>query len=439
MANIHFILHSKGKKTEKTYEKTAQPIYLCYRFGQNDKFIYPVGFKCIPKNWNPKEYRIRNFADITDKDKINNFLNELETVSESFITDTKISKKELTKNDLKTFINNYLHPPKLNENTLFGFFEIFVNQAATRTNQKTGQTVSYKTIREYKRTFEYLKGFAKKKGKEIDFQNIDLDFYQEFTEYLQSEASKKKNGTIIRLSANTIGHKIQSLKAVLNEATEKGINKNQFYKSSKFKAVTEDNENIYLSESELEQIRLHDFSNNERLERVRDLFLMGAWTGLRFSDLTRITPDNIRDNRIFIEQKKTTKPVIIPCHPVFMILWNKYNGNPPRTITNQKFNVYIKEVCKEAKIKEPFHKGITKGGKRITTKYEKWELVSSHTARRSFATNQYKSGFPAISIMQITGHKTEKAFLRYIKVTPEDHATLLEMHWRKQNNHLKAI
>jgi len=118
MANIHFIIHSKENRTKETYKKTAQSIYLCYRFGKNDKLIYPTGFKSLPKHWNPIEYRLRNTSDNSDKDKINNFLNELETVTESFITDLKISKKELTKYELKKFIETYLHPPKLNEETV---------------------------------------------------------------------------------------------------------------------------------------------------------------------------------------------------------------------------------------------------------------------------------------------------------------------------------
>ena len=84
-------------------------------------------------------------------------------------------------------------------------------------------------------------------------------------------------------------------------------------------------------------------------------------------------------------------------------------------------------------------KSITKGGKRCTSIYEKWQLVSAHTARRSFATNLYKSGFPSISIMAITGHKTESSFLRYIKVSKEEHAKLLMLHWQKNGNLLKVL
>ena len=440
MANIHFILHSKEKRTEDTYEKNPQPIYLCYRIGKNDKFIFPVGFKTIPKHWNPKAYRLRNVTDNTDKDKINNFLNELETVTESFLTDLVINKKEITKNELKKFLQNYLHPSPINEKTFIGHCQKFINEIDSRTNSKTGQLIGYKTKRDYKRTFEFIKEYQKVKGKDIDFQDIDLDFYQDFTEFLQNGASKNKKGEIVKLSTNTISHKIQSLKAMLNDATDKGLNKNMFYKSPKFKAVKEESESIYLTVKELETLEKHDFSKNERLDKVRDLFLFGAWTGLRFSDFTRITNDSIDKNgRISIKQQKTGKPVIIPLHPTVKKIWSKYNGILPQTISNQKFNDYIKEVCELCKIKDAFHKGITKGGTHTSTKFEKYQLVSSHTARRSFATNMYNSGFPSISIMNITGHKTEQAFLKYIKVTPEDHAKLLEMHWEKQNRILKVV
>ena len=99
----------------------------------------------------------------------------------------------------------------------------------------------------------------------------------------------------------------------------------------------------------------------------------------------------------------------------------------------------MKEVCKIAEINDRVLKSITKGGKKQTTMHEKWELVSSHTARRSFATNLYNSGFPAVSIMQITGHRTESAFLKYIKVSKEEHAKMLMTHWQKNGNLLKVM
>jgi integrase len=99
----------------------------------------------------------------------------------------------------------------------------------------------------------------------------------------------------------------------------------------------------------------------------------------------------------------------------------------------------LEKVAKEAKIEWIFHKRNTERGFAKSKAYKKHQLISTHTARRSFATNLYKTSFPAISIMQITGHKTEQAFLKYIKVTPDEHARMLIEHWEKRNQHLKIV
>ena len=96
-------------------------------------------------------------------------------------------------------------------------------------------------------------------------------------------------------------------------------------------------------------------------------------------------------------------------------------------------------MCQIVGINEPVHKGITKGGQKITKKYKKYELVTAHTGRRGFATNLYKQGFPALSIMQITGHKSEQSFLKYIKVTPREHAEKLKEFWNNRGEHLRKV
>ena len=235
---------------------------------------------------------------------------------------------------------------------------------------------------------------------------------------------------------NTIGHKIQTLKVWLNEATFKGINTNNQYKNQRFRAITEQTDSVYLSVKELEQIYSTD-CKSERLNKVKDLFLVGAFTGLRFSDVTSLTKENIKGSTISIEQHKTGKRVAIPLHPIVIDIWRKYGEKLPKPISNQKFNEYIKEVCKLAGIDSIEQKNITKGGFRVRQSFKKYELITSHTARRSFATNLYLSGFPAISIMPITGHTTERAFMRYIRVTPEQHAELLRKHWIDNGQYMK--
>jgi integrase len=98
----------------------------------------------------------------------------------------------------------------------------------------------------------------------------------------------------------------------------------------------------------------------------------------------------------------------------------------PRSVSNQKFNLYIKEVCQMAGLSQ-------KGRLENQPEQELWQCVSSHTARRSFATNLYNEGFPVLDLMKITGHRTEKAFLQYIKITNEDAAVKLNEHNKKKD------
>lgn len=366
MANVTF-------KLRRPNDKTPQIIYLVCRFGQNEKLAYSTGLKILPTYWNKEKMRVRNLVEALGKDLINNYLNELYTASDLHITELKTKGKAVTKDALYKFLQNYTNKTQdSEENTLHGFIKAFLKRNKTRINPNTGKIISYKVQREHERTYELLQNFEKAKNKSIhfDFEDINLDFYTDFTAYLQS----------LKLSVNTIGHKIQTLKTWLNEASERGVNKSQQYKSHRFKAVIEETENIYLSSSELEKIYTHKFTS-EKLIRVRDLFLIGAFTGLRFSDFTNITADNIKEGNLHIEQQKTGKTVSIPLHPIVLEIWTKYGGELPKVISNQKFNEYLKDVCKEAEINSIEQKGITKGGIRIKQNYEKWQLVSSHCRR----------------------------------------------------------
>ena len=139
-------------------------------------------------------------------------------------------------------------------------------------------------------------------------------------------------------------------------------------------------------------------------------------------DNERLRPEDIHDGIITQKQMKTNEVVSIPCHPKVAEIIEKYHGAPD--IPAQSLNSCIKEICREAGICERI--GIRRHGAAETTYYEKWELVSSHTARRSAATNMYKAGIPTIAIMKITGHKSERVFMDYIKVSGEENARMLK-------------
>ena len=337
----------------------------------------------------------------------------------------KARNEELTK-WLETIIDKHWHPEKY-RTTLFTFVQSFIDQAETRPNPKTGRPVCYKMRREYEVSFKYLKDYASEKKKNIDFKDIDLAFYNDYVQFLQKQ----------KLAVNTIGKKVQTLKIFLNAAKEENKNPYDYYRSKKFISMTEESDSIYLNETELAAIYNVDYSSDPETDKIRDLFLVGCWTGCRFSDISQITPESISEGMIHLKQYKTGKKVVIPLHHIVTAILNKYQGILPQPVSNQEFNRELKKIAEKAGIKEKTHKAITKGGIRTSTAYPKYKLVTTHCARRSFATNLYKSGFPTISIMAITGHSTEKSFLKYIKVTPEEHARKLQEHWG--NQHLKVV
>ena len=401
-------------------------IYIRLKEGRSVDMTAKSGKFVFSDNWNNKSGSIRTIADINNKDEFINDLKELKRyIEDEFLKVT--NKSNPGKDWLKINIDRYWNPEKYEEKkvTLFDFIESYIQISRDRVNPATGKKISTSTLKKYGTCYFHLKKFAKKKKRQIDFNDITIKFYYDFTKYLTKDCN---------LATNSIGKHIAILKGFMGAATEQGLNTKTDFKSRSFKIVTEESEAIYLNEKELDKLWGFDFSNNIRLEKIRDLFLIGCWTGCRFSDLVSVNSQNIKDGFLYLEQEKTGHKVTIPLHPVVKEILEKYDGTLPRMLSNQKFNDYIKEVCQLAEINSVESKSITKGGIRITERFKKWQMVSSHTARRSFATNLYKSGFPSISIMAITGHRTERSFLKYIKVTPEEHAKLLQQHWLKNSN-----
>ena len=416
-------------------------IHLVIRWN-NNRLVYPTKESINPKHWETTKGK-RNFQRAKETKQFPTYpefnarLNKIEEdagdVFRRYGNDNQHSQPTIE--ELRELLTLKFNPDSNNKRLdLFKFIEKFIEEAKSRVNDKTGKTFSTGTICVYNNTLRILQEYKQAKHKRIDFNTIDLDFYHEFTEYLTKEQG---------FANNTIGKHIKTLKTFLNEATERGVNTSIAYKSKRFRVITEQTDSIYLSEKELEELYDLNLSNNERLDRVRDLFLVGCWTGLRFSDFSSITPENIKGDFIEIETKKTAEPVMIPIHQTVKKIMAKYEGKFPNSlppaISNVKMNLYLKEFGNKdfKKHLESLHvttsMNITKGGLNVSTNYKKYKLITTHTARRSFATNLYLSKFPAISIMRITGHKTEKAFMRYIKITPDENAKLLQLHWADKN------
>lgn len=398
-----------------------QTVYVTARFGRNEKLMYATPLKVERMFWDSDRQRVKPSRYCPYRDSVNYALDGIADVLGGYIMETTHTGGAVTKETLREVLDVHFGKARRKAGTFHEFFREFIETNEQRVNSRRGgQSITYRTKRRYICTLEYIKEYEGANGKVLEFDDIDTTFLESFVAFLQTK----------RLATNTIANKVSDVKAVMGAAFERGVTTNARWKS--FKKATEQSDAVALDGEELERIRKCNLSRHPRLARIRDLFLMECWTGLRFSDIMSLCAENIKDDVIVIQQRKTDSYVTVPVHPVFREIWERYGGIPIQ-ISNQKFNKRIKDVCKAARINAGVIKSITKGGRRETAKYRKWELVSSHTGRRSFATNLYKSGFPSISIMSITGHKSESAFLKYIKVGKEEHVRMLSEHWRKES------
>jgi integrase len=310
-------------------------------------------------------------------------------------------------------------PEKL---TFFPWVEKFIEECANgeRTIPRTGKRYSLSSTKNFTKTLNHLRAFQKKTKYTIDFDKIDLHFYQKLIKYLNDQGK----------ATNTKGGIIKYVKVFMRQSMKDKMHTNTIFQDEEFVKPVEESENIYLTLDEIQRIYSLDLSARAGLDRVRDAFVIGCYTGLRFSDLNQLRAENFINDGQFVRvtMQKTDKPVFVPLNPQIQAILAKYKGVPPRILTNQKMNEYLKEVAQLAELTEKVTMSQTKGGLKVTKTLNKWELVTTHTARRSFATNAYKEGVPTIDIMRLTGHRTESSFMKYIKVTNEEVAYRMAEH-----------
>lgn len=407
---VHFRLKPADKNGTRT-------IYLEFLYNRQ-RLFYSFGQRVKPQDWNSGKQRVKNKQTTTADGKfaLNELLDNLKRVCERTYNESiknGIPAPEVLRAALEAFINQN-HNDDPGKPTLYTLADRFVKGEI----KNKGKEKSQASINNYAAVLKHLKEFEIHSKYKVDFDTITLDFFYTYVTYLQK---------VKKLAVNTVAKDISILKVFMGEGVDLGYTTNMQFKHKKFAFNEEETDQVYLTEDELH--RLYKFElKSKKLEQVRDLFVFGAWVGLRFSDFSNIKPENIvqidGDHYIKIVTQKTKDLVIIPCNPVVLDIFNKYSRNTnklPKTLSNQKFNDYIKEVCKEAEMTE-------KGRLNSRPDVMLWEAVSSHTARRSFATNYYLQGFPTIDLMKITGHKTERAFLKYIRVSKEATAKRMAAH-----------
>jgi integrase len=262
-----------------------------------------------------------------------------------------------------------------------------------------------------------LKEFEKQYRRRLDWSNFDYKFYTDYQTFQYNT-----NGN----SQNLFGKRIAQIKAILNNATKLGLNKYSFFKE--FKVLKTKSKKQYLNEEEIQLLLNFDLSDHKRLEKVRDIFLVCCYTGVRFSEYKNLKQENIELGKngksINYYSKKTKKYVHTICNEKTLDLLKKYQFDLPH-ISGQKYNEYIKEVCELAGIDNEILVHSYKAGKAISFKKKKYELIASHTARVSFVTNLHNNCISSSLIKTLTGHSNESMVNNYVHTTAKESIDLI--------------
>ena len=334
-------------------------------------------------------------------------------------------EEEAKKMNLNRFIDEYLRDIKNG-----------------RRQSDRGKAFAPATIVAITQTMTQFKGFQKAKKRQYNFDDIDLEFYKDYTAYLN-----KRNYSI-----NSVGKCIKQLKTIMSLAEAEGYHHNAKYKDKRFKGTRVDVDSIYLTREELEKIMAvpsDTLSPGKQL--ARDIFMIGVWTAQRVSDYNNLQPEDFHTTTkrwiedipdpehpgqttaviktkeityVDIRQQKTGAKVSIPCSTELKAILEKYNYNIPH-LPDQDINRYIKEIGRLAGITEEVEIESTKGGKSTLERIPKNQLIHSHTARRTGATLMYLAGIDIYDIMKVTGHASPEILKKYIKADSLDVAEKL--------------
>lgn len=409
MATVNFLYRS-------TRDESGLTLRLLYRHNGKDCVYATKTKEKVTKYYWIKQHNT-NTRDVVLQNQINEVRTNLSKLSKYVLDSFDKSNPELiNKSWLQELVKRYYSPTIVNNNypkSLLPFINVYVS---SRKNEITLASVKKFNVIKHK-----MQRLEKYRGAEILIKEINENFKIEFEKYYLEH----------NYSQNTMQREFSLIKTICKYAKSKGIETHPELDLLKFKR--EKTEKIYLNEKEIECIsNLNDNKLHDYLINARDWLIISCYTGQRISDFMRFSKEMIREENgkqlIEFTQKKTGKEMTVPIHPKVVEVLEKRNGDFPRPISDQRYNDYIKEVCKIAEIDEIISgkKQLNIAGKNeqqqirsIKGKYPKYELITSHIGRRSFATNFYGK-IPTTYLIYVTGHSSETMFLNYIGKSNKD-------------------
>ncbi|MBF9239282.1 site-specific integrase [Hymenobacter sp. BT683] len=373
----------------------------CYLEGQRKKIYLPT-LTVKPEQWDAKaqKYR-RNYAGFSDA---NHLLKKLAEGLEAAHLQHTAKGKVTTVEDLRAVAARFTsgkqdQPPA-------GLLEHLDSWIESAKRDRAPSTIkAYNTLR------QHLIAYSKLRRLRLEFASLDVAFCEAFKSYLLKTLS---------MGNASVNNQVKNLKVFLGQTFEQELHGYAHFKRfRKMEAVAP--EVVYLTAAEKARLFALPLAHIPYLEQTRDIFLFECETGLRFSDVLALRAEQVTNDSLVLTTQKTGDLLKVPLSPVAQGILKRYagraDGRALPVISNQKTNAHLKTLGKLARIDAPTTTSQHKGSERVATTRPKYELMGTHTARRTFVTLALEGGMRPETLMRITGHKDYKMLHRYLKIT----------------------
>ncbi len=393
MASARFYLERRKESNGQVREDNI-PIYLYFSY-EGRRFQYYTGERISLTNWDEKRQRAKpSYPGSLELNQYLELISEKahkiyrESRLQGFIPTVEFFKDSFKKKEAQRSKNFYDH------------FQAFLESKKAHASEAS--------IRKYRQNLNHLRRFSQLRKYTLEFDSINDDFFNKYVDFFIHNLGHTNN---------TINRNVKTLKTFLNWATKHGYNTKLEFKNFSYRGY--EGEIVHLTYEELMYLYRLEL-NNERLDKVRDAFCFGCFSGLRYSDIKNLKKENIQYGFIRSYSIKTKDQLDIPINQFMQEILNKYRDNPTQycipVMSNQRMNDYLKELGKLAQFMSPINIVRFQGSERIEQVYLKYELLSTHVARKTFVTIAYQKGIPTETIMKITNHKKHDTMKRYLKI-----------------------
>jgi integrase len=390
-------------------DSSTAAIFLKYTFAPGQRITYFTGERVEKKNWDADKQRARrNSIRVTD---INDKLDDIEKAAKKAVRESRLFERPLTKETLKKALDTAAGKAII-ETGFFDHFEAFVRSESRLKSWTTGTLKKVQTVKGQLEAFEQWKQKSNR-NYHINMSQVDERFINELIEFWLTEYN---------LRNSTIQVNIKWLRWFLQWCVKKGLT-NEAYKSITVNLKQTSNKVIYLDMDEIRYIVTAPIpEGKEYLLRTRDIFVFQCLTGLRFSDLFKLKVTDIHGDTIHVNTIKTGEVIEIELNDTTRSILEKYKAHQEVTgkalpiPQNPVYNRFLKELARLAGLVEIVTLVHYRGNERIEETFEKWQLITTHTARRSFITNGLALGIGSEVIRSWTGHQSEKSFKVYYEI-----------------------